>query len=274
MAKATNKVPAVNEKAALPTTNTDDDFAAYAGAGLENITSSDLLVPRLVILQALSPQVKRSKGEYIEGAEPGIIADVGTGEIFPDGVWFLPVLYKKEYLEWAPRESAKGLVTIHSDSSILDSTKKDDRGKNVLPNGNYIVDTAQFYGLNLSAGGRLCFIPMTSTQLKKSRRWNTLAAGEKLRRADGSEFTAPMFYRTYNLSTVEESNNDGEWSGWKVDRGIALPEISDEEHGMNWRSIKEAAVSFQESIVKGAARGDVSEEGASGGEASGGEESM
>lgn len=246
-------------QAKLPT-NIDDDFGAYAGAGMEEVRSDDLLVPRIAILQGLSPQIKKQKAEYIQGAEEGHIADLGTGELFPDGVWFLPVHYRKDYLEWAPRDTGKGLVAVHSDPAILDQCTRDDRNRLTLPNGNYIAETAQFFGLNLSAGRRMCFIPMGSTQLKKARRWNTLAMGEKLKRSDGTEFTAPLFYRTYNLTTAAESNNDGDWFGWVIARGLALPEISEEEHGMDWRSIKAEALAFRESLAKGAARGDLAEE--------------
>jgi len=233
-------------------------FEEFAGAGMEGVKADDMLVPRLGILQALSPQVNKRKSEYIEGAEQGLIADVGTGELFADGIWFLPVHYRKDLLEWAPRDSGKGLVNVHTDPSILDQTTRNDRNQPVLPNGNYIAETAQFFGLNLTAGRRMSFIPMTSTQLKKARRWNTLAMGEKLKRGDGSEFTAPFFYRTYNLTTAAESNNDGDWFGWKVERGLALPEINLEEHGIDWRVLKEEAVAFRESLIKGAVRADVS----------------
>lgn len=245
------------EEAKLPATATDDDFEAYAGVGLEHITSSDLLVPRLAILQNLSPQLSKSKAEYIKGAEVGMIADVGTQETFMQGVWFLPVLYRKDYLEWAPRNSGKGLVKIHSDPAILDHCTRNDRNQPVLASGNYIAETAQFFGLNLSAGGRMCFIAMGSTQLKKARRWNTLAMGEKLKRQDGSEFTAPLFYRTYNLSTAEEGNSEGDWFGWVLERGPALPEINAEDHGFDWRQLKASALAFRESLSKGEARGDV-----------------
>lgn len=249
--------------APLPAVLATDDFSEYAGAGLENVSANDVLIPRLSILQALSPQLSKRKAEYIPNAEIGNIADVGTGELFPDGIWFLPVLYRKDYLEWAPRDTGKGLVAIHSDPAILDRCSKDDRSRPTLPNGNYIAETAQFFGLNLSAGGRMCFIPMASTQLKKARRWNTLATGEKLRRTDGSEFAAPLFYRTYHLTTAEESNNDGDWWGWVIARGLALPEIKLDEHGFSSQGLKAAAVAFRESLAKGAVRADIAEDPAS-----------
>jgi hypothetical protein len=230
-------------------------FEEFAGAGMENVGSKDLLVPRLTILQALSPQLKKTAAEYVPGAEIGDICDVATGEVFPDGVWFLPVYYRKDFLEWAPRSSGKGLIAIH-DEKIMDQTTPDDKGRPLLPNGNYIAETAQFFGLNLSAGRRLSFIAMTGTQLKKSRRWNLLATGEKLKLSDNTEFTAPFFYRTYNLTTAEESNNQGDWSGWKIERGMALPEIPADF--ADWRTIKDEAVRFMQSIIDGEARADTS----------------
>ena len=233
----------------------DDFFGGFAGAGLENVNSSDLLIPRLTIIQALSPQLQRKKAEYIEGAEIGDIVDVATGELFKDGITFLPVYYRKDWLEWAPRASGEGLVQIHSDPSILDQTTRNERKQAVLPNGNVISETAQFFGFNLTAERRRCFVPFSSTQLKKARKWITLATSEKLRRADGSEYVAPLFFRTYNLTTAEESNNQGEWSGWNVNRGSALPEL---DIGVNWADIGREAVEFRDSLIAGQSRGDMS----------------
>ena len=134
-----------------------DDFADHAGGGLENVGAGDLLVPRLAILQDLSPQLKKSKTEFIEGAKVGDICDVGTGELFPEGIMFLPVYYRKDYLEWAPRASGKGLVNIHADPAILDQCSRNEKNQPILENGNLIAETAQMFGLNLSA------VPHTTT---------------------------------------------------------------------------------------------------------------
>lgn len=235
----------------------DDFFQSNAGAGLDNVTAADMLVPRLTILQSLSPQLKKRDAAYIEGAEVGMICDVGTGQLFPDGIIFLPVYYRKDYLEWAPRASGGGLVAVHTDAAILDQTTRNEKNKPIMPNGNLIQETAQFFGFNLSAGRQMCFIPMASTQLKKARKWVTLATGEKLRRADGSEFVAPLFYRAYELGTAEESNAEGEWAAWTVDRGPALPEMDFD--GVPWQAIAQKAADFRLSIMGGEARGDVSD---------------
>ena len=252
--KKNELVPATSKKELAVA---DDFFQENAGAGLDNVTASDMLVPRLAILQSLSPQLKPRDAAFIEGAKVGDICDVGTGTLFEGSILFLPVYYRKDYLEWAPRASGGGLVAIHPDASILDQTTRNEKKQPIMPNGNLIQETAQFYGFNLSAGRQMCFIPMASTQLKKSRKWITLAAGEKLKRSDGSEFTAPLFYRTYELGSADESNAQGDWSGWTIERGPALPEMDFD--GLPWQSIAQQAADFRLSIMGGEARGDVSD---------------
>lgn len=229
------------------------DFAAFDGipSGYENVTARDLLIPRLTILQGLSPQVTRGQPEYDEEAKVGDIYDVGLQQRFPDGIIFIPVYYQKQWLEWAPRSSGKGLQGIHDTDAILDQCERDDKGKYVLPNGNYISETAQLYGLNVSADFRKCFIPMASTQLKKARRLLTLATSEKLTRDDGSQFTPPLFYRSYVMTSVPESNNEGNWMGWKIERGSPLTEFA------NWRQLLDDIKEFRESLAEGTVKGDI-----------------
>lgn len=242
-------------------------FEQFAGAGTENVNSTDVLIPRLAILQDLSPQVKKNKPEFIEGAEPGDICDVGTGDLFGQEVIFLPVYYKKEWLEWAPRATGKGLIAIHPTDEILTECTKDEKGRFITAEGNLVQETAQWYGFNLTAKRRRCFIPMASSQLKRSRKWMTMVTGEVIERPDGSEFQAPIFYRTYKLGVASESNAEGDWHGWNVSRHQALPET-----GERWQTLLEEAVKFRQALIDGEARGEHAEPeaaGASGGSSDG-----
>lgn len=233
-----------------------DDFGEYAGDGMENVTASDILIPRIGILQALSPQINKRKPEYLDGSEQGMICDIGLGELFPDGIIFLPCYYSKVYLEWFPRESDKGLAEIHHSAEILDQTTRNDRNQPILPSGNYVAETAQFFGMNITAGGRRSFIPMSSTALKRARSWLTLATGEKLKRGDGSEFTPPLWYRSYRLTTVPDGNAQGDWFTWKVERGPSMPELG-EELGLDWKALRAECIDFTKQLSEGRARGDL-----------------
>ena len=52
-----------------------------ADASLKNMTQDDLLIPRLKILQAQSPEVNKADGGYVKGAEAGHIYDNVSGNI-------------------------------------------------------------------------------------------------------------------------------------------------------------------------------------------------
>lgn len=201
-------------------------FEEFAGAGMENITSKDLVIPRLTILQALSPQLVKTKPEYIKGAEAGNFCNVATNDTF-ESLKVIPCFYQRVLLEWAPRESGQGLVHNHgSDSSILEQCEQDEKRRYFLPNGNQIIETATFFVLDISTGAPVkAFIPLSSTQLKAARKWNTMMAAEKLERANGSMFTPPMFFRAWTVTAKNESNNQGDWFGWGFEAAEPVLEL-------------------------------------------------
>ncbi len=228
-----------------------DVFAAFEGQGFENVGANDLLIPRLTILQALSPALKKNKASYVQGASEGDILDTGTGELMPNPMTFLPVYYRMDFLEWAPRESGKGLQNIHTDPAVLQQARRDERGKHILPNGNYIAETAQMFGLNMSANGRASYIAFTSTQLKRCRQWLTIANGERIQ-AGGREIQPPLFYRTYLLGTASEEKNGNTWAGWTIGRGPLLTEVA------NWRDVMKRVTDLRASLQSGSVQADTS----------------
>ncbi len=62
---------------ALPFNYGDD-----SNSGWEGTDSSDFSIPFLAIFQAGSPQIKKKGGEYVEGAEEGMLYNTATGEIY------------------------------------------------------------------------------------------------------------------------------------------------------------------------------------------------
>lgn len=202
------------------------DKPELAGQGFENVTAKDLLIPRLGVLQSLSPMVVPTKPEFNPAAKPGMIADLGMGQLFPNGLSFIACFYAMIYLEWAPRKSGKGLVANHGpDPSILEQCSLDEKKRPILPNGNYIAETATFYGLNLMARGRRCFLPMVSTQRKVAKLLLAKGSEEKIARPDGSEFTPPIYYREWLFDTVPLTNSEGDWYGWRFRPGRTILEI-------------------------------------------------
>lgn len=191
-----------------------------AGAGFEEATSSSYAIPFLQILQSGSPQCKKSDGAYIKGAEEGMFFNTVTQEIYDGekGVEVIPCHFSQRLVEWKPRESGGGFVREHMVGETP-TTVKDEKGRDLLPNGNTLVDTRNHYVLIKTADGSLtpAIIAMTSTQLKKSRQWMSKMQGIKIKAADGGFVTAPMMSRQYLLTTSAESNDKGSWFGFRIE---------------------------------------------------------
>ena len=231
MTEKNEKVTEKNEIAEKRSTEitTVSAFEEDAGSGLENLTADDLTIPRLKILQALSPEVNKRDGKYIEGSASGDITNTVTKEIYPEneGCVVLPVAYRRMFLEWQPRESGGGLVKQHLDPNILSQTTKDKTGSDMLENGNYIQTSATHYSLVVDGDSyHQVMIPMAGTQLKKSRTWNSVMASLKVKSSEGKIFTPPSYSHKYRLTTVAESNDRGQWFGWNIE---LVGVLSDEE---------------------------------------------
>jgi len=221
-------------------------FEQDANKGLGNLGMDDLAIPFLRILSDTSPQIKKRDPLYIEGAESGMIYNTLTKEIYDGemGARVIPCAYQRQYIEWTDRGEGSGApVNIYpAESDIISKTTRDDQRKDRLPNGNYIEDTANHYCLVIGADGTSSqvLVAMKSTQRKKSKRWNSLMLGLKMKGANG-QFTPPSYSHVYNLKTVAESNNLGNWFGWDITRVGPVEEVD----------MYQAAKTFADSVAKG-----------------------
>ena len=192
------------------------DMEADAQQGAQNISQEDLALPFLKILGQLSPEVNKRDGKYVEGAEPGKIINTVTNQLF-DTLQVVPVFYKRQYIEWQDRGTSTGApVAIHeADSDIVSQTTRGKDYKDRLPNGNYLDNTASHFVLTVGDTPSTALISMKSTQLKVSRKWNSMMMGIKMQGKNGL-FTPPTYSHIYKLSTVQMSNDKGTWFGWDV----------------------------------------------------------
>ena len=223
-------------------------FEADANAGSQNMTQEDLALPFLKVLGQLSPEVNKRDGKYVDGAEPGMIYNSVTGELFSgeNGVQVIPCYYKLEYVEWKDRgkDGSGAPVNIYpSSSDIMTKTTRGGDFKDRLPNGNYIEKTASHFVIVNGATPTTALIAMKSTQLKISRKWNSMMSGIKLKGQNGL-FTPASFSHIYRLKTTQMSNDKGTWFGWEVSK---VGPITDQQ-------LYQQAKSFSESISKGAVK--------------------
>ena len=220
-------------------------FEEDAAKGLGAIGQDDLALPFLKILGQLSPEVNKRDGKYVEGAEPGMIFNSVSGELYDGvkGLDVIPAFYKLEYIEWKDRGEGPGApVAIYDSSSdIMSKTKPDANYKDRLPNGNYIEKTASHFVIITGDSPATALISMKSTQLKISRKWNSMMSGIKLKGKNGL-YTPASFSHIYKLKTTQMSNDKGTWFGWEVSKVGPISEASTYQQ----------AKAFSESISKGA----------------------
>ena len=210
----------VAKKEDAPLAISSEDLLAFAGQGTEGLGTDDLAIPFINTLQSNSPQLLKHEGKYIEGAEVGMLFNTVTNELFGDGgVEVIPCAYQRTLVEWVPRDQEGGFVAVHDpESGILAKTTKNERGQDVLPSGNYLANTASHYIILLSPayGPTQAVVSMTSTQLKKSRRWNTQMVSHTFVLPNGQVKPMPSFSSAYTLTTAPESNKYGSWYGYEV----------------------------------------------------------
>jgi len=219
-------------------------FEIDSGKGLGNISQDDLALPFLKILGQLSPEVNKRDGKYVKGAEPGMIFNSVTGDLYDGakGIQVVPCHYKLEYIEWRDRGEGSGApVAIHSSSSdIMTKTTRDASFKDRLPNGNYIERTASHFVIVNGQTPSTALIAMKSTQLKISRKWNSMMAGIRLKGKNGL-FTPASFSHIYQLKTIQQSNDKGTWFGWEVSK---IGPVQD-------TTLYQQAKTFSENVSKG-----------------------
>ena len=217
-------------------------FEADANTGFGNMDTEDYALPFLRVLGQLSPECNKRDAKYVDGAEPGMIFNTVTKQLYDGeaGVNVIPCYYKREYVEWSDRgEGTSAPVAIHSvDSCIIKEATRDASYKDRLPNGNYLENTASYFVL--IDDGTSALISMKSTQLKVSRSWNSMMNSIKLKGKNGM-FTPAMYSHIYNLKTVQQSNDKGTWFGWTIEK---VGPVQDKD-------LYGAAKSFASSVNKG-----------------------
>ena len=196
------------------------DRNKYSGVGLETTEGLSQTLPFLQIIQSNSPEIKRSHEQYdnrkIEGASEGDIVFLPEKILFKqeEGVKVIPLAFKNVYTEWRPKDSGGGFIGLQPLSvSTMSGYEKD--GVIERLNGNELINTI-YVALLFETNGEWKdgVVAFTSTQLKKARAWSKMITG--FRYSDSPGTAPPIFACTFRVKTEMESNDRGNWFGWKI----------------------------------------------------------
>jgi hypothetical protein len=195
-------------------------FEDDAGSGLENMGAEDLALPFLKILGGMSKEL-----DVLEDARKGDIYNTVTGQVLrgKDGIKVIPCAYQRRFIQWAPLGEGTGApVAIFLPGEAMPKTERsteDNREYVQDGSGHYIEETHQHYVIVLHEDGaaETALLAMKSTQLKKSRKWNSMVSSLTMQGKNGP-FTPPRFSHVYHLKTQLEENSKGSWHGWEMSR--------------------------------------------------------
>jgi hypothetical protein len=227
-------VPANTLAGALPAEFDAASLVTDAQEMGNQFTRQDLAIPFLLLLQDLSPYVKKQKAEYVQGAEPGMFFNSVLKRLHDGakGIVLVPVAFTRNYTEWKPNRG--GLVKDHgTDESVLAQTKRNDKNEDVLPNGNTVLTSGMHFCLlvNPEDGSfEQLIVSLSKTQLKKSRTWNTQLATKQVKYVDvgidptklnpplpaGATFNPPSFFSCFLATAVMETKGENDYFGWKL----------------------------------------------------------
>lgn len=167
--------------------------------GVEGVGMDDLVIPRLELVQSLSPCLQEGEGAYIEGAKAGMLYNNVTRELYGKSVHVIPVYFRKEFIVWKDRKKGGGFTGAFSSEAEALAV----RDAQESPDDYRVNDTAnQFCLLVHPETGELVeiVVSMAVTKLKVSRQWNTLI------RINGGD----SFSRVYELGTFLDKNKADE----------------------------------------------------------------
>lgn len=273
MAAKSNKEVAKKEEAGLPV---DADLLAglqAAGEKREAMGKDDMSIPFIQILQALSPQCTKGEPEYIKGAEPSMLFNTVTQEMFPTlddddnpvtGLHVVSIAYKASFIEWVPRAQGGGFVAeydVATGSTAV--TQRNDQNLDIIQPGSPVgtpgnqlsyTHTHFVFVVNKETGRvKPAVISATSTQVKPSKNWNALVNETEL--PNGA--AAPRFFGVWAVKTQRRSNDHGTWYVWKFERDGTILDFGNEAA----TSIMKAAQEFAKGVEAGETNADYSKGG-------------
>lgn len=198
------------------------DYGDDADSGYENQTNSDIALPFIAILQALSPQCTSDTDRLA----PGQLFNTVTEDTIDGktGFLFVPSVTTHTYVEWIPRTSGGGFVGVHAvDSSVVRDAQDKSKGMLRLKNGlNDLVETFSLYGIICDEDSPLSFavLSFVSTKIKVYKGWNTKTKMFLQVRPDGLKVHPPLFANLVRVTTVKDKNNKGEFFNFKLSPAV------------------------------------------------------
>lgn len=210
-AAATKNVPAVKQSQNMAIIDDKPDYIDDSKSrGNEGIGLSDIIVPRLEVVQALSPCLDESEDAYIEGCKAGDLYNSVTRKLYGEQAYVVPVVFRKEYNVWVKRKKGEATgKTNQFKGSFPSMEAAEAKLEEVGADKHEIIETPMHFCLLVDQESGLTeqiVVSMPKTKYKVSRKWNSL-----IQMSGGDRFS-----RVYKLYGTREENDFGKFFNFNV----------------------------------------------------------
>lgn len=195
-------------KAATPGGLTVPDFLkGYNEAkGFEEMGRDDVVLPRLIVCQALTPQRKKTHPNYIANLQDGDLFNSVSGDIYGGSVELIPVTFKKSRIYFRDLKDGGGILCQSSnsiDGGTICPTCAECPNSQFGADGSTPVCSLFFnYPALVLPSLTPIVVSLKATGLKVGKQWNARMKmlGKK-----------PMYAAVYEFKTQEVNGNKGSY---------------------------------------------------------------
>lgn len=197
-------------------------------SGMEQVEQADLLLPRLGLCQALSPQRRKSDAAYIEGLEEGQLFNTVTKENYGVELEIIALFFFKNRIKYFDIDEGGGVDCLSANA--ID-------GGRISPDGCSICKFSKWgNGETDDAHGNdspLCtlyhnfmaFLPDTNSPIAISYKSTGLKVSKQLL-ASIRLTQLPMYAKRYKVTVVEMKSGSNVWYEKKLTlAGFVEPEL-------------------------------------------------
>lgn len=211
--------------------------------GSEEVSSNDIVLPRIGVLQALSPQIKKSDPKYIPGAEQGLLWNTLTNELYLEGTLFIGVKFVKEWIAFVDRDKGGGFRGAWPFKDEMKARAEVDAMEDAQD--IELMESHSHIGFLLKPNGDLeqAVIACTKSAIKFSRKFNALVVQGGVDR----------FAKAYKIFAIETSSAKGDYYTFDVSAaGYVSQEVYKQAETM-YEQLKDKTVSTNHSDDEGLA---------------------
>ena len=186
------------------------------GHGSQEVTSGDVVIPRIKVLQLISDEVITSNPKYIEGAQAGMFLNSVTNELY-SSLYVVNLYFSRKTVVWKKRKVGGGMFgTFLNEAEALDALAKENE-----PVANYdISENPTHLLMVIDDDGKsqgIVLLDMPGSKIKHSKRWNTLISAQE-------DAGNPRYGCVWELSVIADSSSSGPFSNCEAKFIVHAPD--------------------------------------------------